>query len=56
VNPQFGCESAFSHQGNGGNYIFLDGHAKYLQGNIERYVKQDGTRRWYQQYLSIDVE
>lgn len=56
VNPQFGCESMFSHQGDGGNYVFLDAHAKYIKGNIERYLKQDGTGRWYEQYLSYDVQ
>lgn len=52
VNPQFGCESMFSHT-EGGNYGFLDGHAKYLKGNIERHIVQkDGL--WIQQYLTYD--
>jgi prepilin-type processing-associated H-X9-DG protein len=55
VNPQFGCESMFAHQ-EGANYVFLDGHAKYIKGNIERYIKQDGgSGRWYQQYLTYDL-
>jgi prepilin-type N-terminal cleavage/methylation domain-containing protein/prepilin-type processing-associated H-X9-DG protein len=52
VNPQFGCESMFSHT-DGANYGFLDGHAKYVKGNIEKQVTQrDGL--WVQQYLTYD--
>ena len=56
VNPQFGCESMFSHQGEGGNYVFLDGHSKYIKGNIERHLKQNSAGLWYQQYLSFDIQ
>jgi len=55
MNAQFGCESAFSHQ-EGANYCFLDGHAKYLKGNIERHVRQDSTGRWIMTYLTFDRE
>jgi len=55
VNPQFGCESMFAHQG-GANYVFLDGHAKYLKGNIERYAKQNSAGRWYMTYLTYEME
>ncbi|MDX1932218.1 MAG: DUF1559 domain-containing protein [Capsulimonadales bacterium] len=54
LNPQFGCESMFAHQ-EGSNFVFLDGHAKYLKGNIERYLKQHSDGRWYQQYLTYDL-
>lgn len=56
LNAQFGCESMYSHQGSGSNFVFLDGHAKYLKGNIERYLKQDASGRWYSQYLSYDIQ
>jgi prepilin-type processing-associated H-X9-DG protein len=56
INAQFGCEAAFAHSAGGGNFAFLDGHAKFLKGNIERYLKQDANNRWYQLYLSVDRE
>jgi len=46
-----GCESAFMHS-NGGNYSFLDGHAKFLKGNPESYRAQDGAI-WYEKYFDI---
>ena len=52
VNPQFGCESMFAHT-EGSNFVFLDGHAKYLKGNIERYRKNDNGF-WYETYLTYD--
>ena len=34
----FGCEGAKMHvSGTGGNFIFLDGHAKFIKGNIFNY-------------------
>jgi prepilin-type N-terminal cleavage/methylation domain-containing protein/prepilin-type processing-associated H-X9-DG protein len=47
----FGCETIDRHQG-GANYCFLDGHAKYLKGNIERYLAQDESGLWYEKYLT----
>jgi prepilin-type N-terminal cleavage/methylation domain-containing protein/prepilin-type processing-associated H-X9-DG protein len=47
----FGCETIDRHQG-GANYCFLDGHAKYLKGNIERYLAQDSAGLWYEKYLT----
>ena len=55
VSTAFGCEAALSHHG-GGNFAFLDGHAKFIKGNIERYRKQNGQGLWYLQYLAYDVE
>jgi prepilin-type N-terminal cleavage/methylation domain-containing protein/prepilin-type processing-associated H-X9-DG protein len=57
VNAQFGCEGMFTHHG-GSNFIFLDGHAKWIKGNIEAapYIKQDKNGRYYQQYLTYDVD
>ena len=47
----FGCETIDRHQG-GANYCFLDGHAKYLKGNIERYLAQDSNSRYYEKYTT----
>ncbi len=52
----FGCEAGQMHQG-GGNFVFLDGHAKYLKGNAERYENQrasDGL--YYERYFDISED
>jgi prepilin-type N-terminal cleavage/methylation domain-containing protein/prepilin-type processing-associated H-X9-DG protein len=48
-----GCESAAAHV-SGGNIAFLDGHAKWVSGNPERYVQQDAQGCWYKKYYSIN--
>jgi prepilin-type N-terminal cleavage/methylation domain-containing protein/prepilin-type processing-associated H-X9-DG protein len=48
-----GCVAAQSHQG-GGNHVFLDGHAKFIKGNSERYEDQDASGCWYKRYYTID--
>ena len=51
----FGCEAQDMHQG-GGNLMFLDGHAKRLTGNINRYQTQrpsDGM--WYSTYATSSL-
>jgi prepilin-type N-terminal cleavage/methylation domain-containing protein len=49
-----GCESANSHQG-GGNHVFVDGHAKWIARNSERYLQQDPADGcWYKRFYSID--
>ena len=47
----FGCESQYDHQG-GSNFCFLDGHAKYLKGNIQRYETKGPDGYYYMTYLS----
>jgi hypothetical protein len=49
----FGCEAARVHQG-GGNHIFLDGHARFVKGNSQRYLMQDDTGCWYMRFYSWD--
>jgi len=48
-----GCESANAHQG-GGNHIFLDGHAKWVARNSERYLIQGTDGIWYKRYYTVD--
>ncbi|MBC8101760.1 MAG: hypothetical protein H7Z41_04150, partial [Cytophagales bacterium] len=48
------CESRLAHQG-GANYIFLDGHAKWLKGNIEiDYPARASNGQWIERYLTYD--
>lgn len=47
------CEAAESHQG-GANHVFVDGHAKWIRGNSQRYLDQDANGCWYERYFSID--
>jgi prepilin-type N-terminal cleavage/methylation domain-containing protein len=47
-----GCEAAEMHQ-QGGNHIFLDGHAKRIARSSQRYVQQGPNGKWYQTYFSF---
>jgi len=52
----FGCEAAAMHNG-GGNHTMLDGHAKWLARNSERYLAQrssDGA--YYKRYYCFPLE
>jgi|SwirhisoilCB3_FD_contig_111_518413_length_1826_multi_3_in_0_out_0_2 prepilin-type N-terminal cleavage/methylation domain-containing protein/prepilin-type processing-associated H-X9-DG protein len=46
----FGCEAAKMH-GEGGNFTFIDGHSKYVNHNIQRYIERGADGVWYQTYL-----
>jgi prepilin-type processing-associated H-X9-DG protein len=50
-----GCDGAEMHQG-GTNLIFLDGHAKWIAGNSERYLKQRADGKWFVLYYTYDME
>ena len=54
-----GCEAAEMHQ-QGGNHIFMDGHAKRIAKNNERYLRQSASipapNNWYKIYHSFDME
>ena len=49
----FGCEGANAHNG-GENFTFLDGHSKWIQGSIQRYLVQDTDGTYYQKYLTYN--
>jgi prepilin-type N-terminal cleavage/methylation domain-containing protein len=53
IGSFWGCESANSHQG-GGTHIFLDGHAKRITGNSQRYLEKDSQGCWYVKYYTQD--
>lgn len=53
VGTTMGCESADSHSG-GGTHIFVDGHAKWIARNSERYLLTDPNGRVYKRYYAID--
>jgi prepilin-type N-terminal cleavage/methylation domain-containing protein/prepilin-type processing-associated H-X9-DG protein len=50
IGITFGCESANVHHG-GSNFAFMDGHAKYIRGNIQRYETLGTDGLWYMTYL-----
>ena len=45
-----GCEGAEMHQ-KGGNQMFLDGHAKWLARDPQRYLAQRTDGKYYQKYF-----
>ncbi|MBS1719832.1 MAG: prepilin-type N-terminal cleavage/methylation domain-containing protein [Armatimonadetes bacterium] len=49
----FGCETADLYK-NGSAFAFMDGHAKFIKGNVERYLTQDNAGLWYKKYLTWD--
>lgn len=48
----FGCEASHVHQ-EGGNFVFLDGHAKWIARNAERYLSQRGDGKYYERYFTF---
>jgi prepilin-type N-terminal cleavage/methylation domain-containing protein len=46
-----GCEASNSHTG-GGTHIFLDGHAKWIARNSERYIQQGPDGCWFKTYYT----
>jgi prepilin-type N-terminal cleavage/methylation domain-containing protein/prepilin-type processing-associated H-X9-DG protein len=61
INTAFGCEAQFRHKNSGGNFSFLDGHAKYIFKNPERHLLLDTNDTsvnpagcWYEEYFTYD--
>ena len=50
VLTALGCESAEMHQ-QGGNFVFLDGHTKWLARNPERYLMQRKDGLWVKKFF-----
>jgi prepilin-type N-terminal cleavage/methylation domain-containing protein/prepilin-type processing-associated H-X9-DG protein len=50
-----GCEAAEMHQ-EGGNFIFLDGHAKRIPRNSQRYLKQRSDGKWFMLYHTYSMQ
>jgi prepilin-type N-terminal cleavage/methylation domain-containing protein/prepilin-type processing-associated H-X9-DG protein len=50
-----GCEAALMHQ-EGGNLVFLDGHAKRIPRNNERYLRQAANGTWFKTYHTFSLE
>lgn len=48
-----GCESALMHHG-GGNHIFVDGHAKWIARNSERYLDRGTDGCYFKRFYTID--
>ena len=42
------------HQDTGSNFLFLDGHAKFITGNIFNHTSTDANGQPYMTYLSYD--
>ncbi len=56
IGISMGCEAAYMHQ-EGGNLGFLDGHAKRIARNNERYLAQrSGDGAWYKKYHTFSIE
>jgi prepilin-type N-terminal cleavage/methylation domain-containing protein/prepilin-type processing-associated H-X9-DG protein len=51
----YGCVGAQSHQG-GGNYIFLDGHAKWMKGDPEAAVSKNAAGQYFMKYFTYSME
>ena len=49
-----GCEGQYRHKGSGVNLGFVDGHAKYFNGDPERYQSQDENGCWYETYFTAN--
>ena len=54
IGSTFGCESRYIHKGaTGQNFAFMDGHSKFIQGNIQDYITDDNGF-YYWTYLTYD--
>lgn len=54
ISVLYGCEGQYRHKGGGANLAFLDGHAKFLVKDPERYQSQDDAGCFYETYFTAD--
>jgi prepilin-type processing-associated H-X9-DG protein len=47
------CSGSRMHM-EGGNYIFVDGHAKWMKESIARALAQTSDGCWYRKYQTFD--
>jgi prepilin-type N-terminal cleavage/methylation domain-containing protein/prepilin-type processing-associated H-X9-DG protein len=50
-----GCEGSTAH-GNGGNFMFFDGHAKWIPNNAEQHLEQRADGRYFKKYFTYSME
>lgn len=58
ILSSFGCTGALMHH-EGSNYVFLDGHAKFIKGNAEQVVlskQTPGGPFYYSKYFAYDQD
>jgi prepilin-type processing-associated H-X9-DG protein len=48
------CEGMEIHPG-GGNFLFADTHAKKINGNPRKHLKQNGAGQWYMTYFMYSM-
>ena len=50
-----GCEAAEMHQ-QGGNHIFMDGHAKRISRSSQRYLTRQANGTFYQTFFAFPLD
>lgn len=53
LGTTMGCEASNMYRG-GSTYTYVDGHAKFLRGNAERYLETDSAGCVYKRYFTVD--
>jgi len=55
IMSTYGCSGSTMHK-EGGNYVFLDGHAKWLKGNPEFTLSKNAGGQYFMRYFTYDME
>jgi prepilin-type N-terminal cleavage/methylation domain-containing protein/prepilin-type processing-associated H-X9-DG protein len=51
----YGCAASQMHQ-EGANFVFLDGHARYIKGNAESHLSQNSAGQYFMKYFTYDMQ